>query len=333
MKAATWTSDGTIAVAEVPDPERGPGLVRVRVASAGICGSDLHAYRRRFSHAGIPGHEVGGTIDAVGEGVELAPGTPVAIEPVAGCGVCRHCTQGNPWHCRERRFFGGVPHGGMAEFIAVPAGCIHPLPKGVSPSAGALAEPVAVAVRGIHQGHVGPGSNVVILGAGTVGLVTTVVARAAGATVSITARHASQQAMARQLGATVFADAEEAVVALHDAEVDCVIETVGGHASTIAEAMRLASPGARIVLLGVFEGEPGLPALALTLKEVELVGSICYGWHQGRREFAEAVELLGRHRETLELLVTHRFPLDRALEAFATADDKTTGSIKVHLEP
>ncbi|GAB4330813.1 MAG: L-idonate 5-dehydrogenase [Dehalococcoidia bacterium] len=333
MRAVTWTNDGTIAVAEVPDPEPGRGWVRVRVASAGICGSDLHAYRRRFAREGIPGHEVGGTIDAVGEGVDLAPGTPVAIEPVAGCGHCRHCTRQNPWHCRERQFFGGVPHGGMAEFMAVPAGCIHPLPEGVSASAGALAEPVAVAVRGIHQGRAGPGSSVVILGAGTVGLVTTVVARAAGANVFVTARHASQQAMAHRLGATVFASADEAVVALRGTDIDCVIETVGGHASTIAEAMRLASPGARIVLLGVFEGEPGLPALALTLKEVELVGSICYGWHEGRREFAEAVELLGRHREALESLVTHQLPLEDALEAFATADDKSTGSIKVHLVP
>lgn len=333
MKAVAWTGSGEIALADLPMPEPGSGWVRVRVAAAGICGSDLHAYRAKFSREGVPGHEIGGTIDAAGDGVTLAAGTPVAIEPVAGCGRCRHCTSRNPWHCRERQFFGGVPHGGMAEYVAVPADCAHPLPAGVDAATGALAEPVAVAVRGIHQGGVGPGSRVVILGAGTVGLVTIAVARAAGAEVAITARHGVQQGMARRLGATVFANADEAARELRGVDIDCVIETVGGHATTIAEAVRLASPGARIVLLGVFEGQPGLPALALTLKEVELVGSICYGWHEGRREFAQAVTLLGQHRDALEQLVTHRFPLDRAAEAFATAADKATGSIKVHLVP
>lgn len=333
MKAVVWTPEGAIAVAEVPTPEPGPGWVRVRVAGAGICGSDLHAYRGRYARAGIPGHEIGGTIDATGERTGLAPGTPVAVEPVAGCGECAHCTERNPWHCRQRQFFGGIPPGGMAEFIVVPEQCLHALPAGVSPPAGALAEPLAVATRGIHQGRVRSGENVVILGAGTVGLVTIIAARAAGASVFITARHPSQRAMAERLGATVFADAEEAQGALSGIEVGCVIETVGGRAATISEAVQLASPGARIVVLGVFEGKPGIPALSLTLKEVELVGSICYGWHEGRREFAEAVELLGRQVELLEGLVTHRFPLERAAEAFSTAADKSTGSIKVQLRP
>lgn len=314
-------------------PEPGPGWARVRVAAAGICGSDLHAYRGGFAREGIPGHEVGGTVDATGEGVDIAPGTAVAIEPVHGCGTCRHCTERNPWHCRERQFFGGVPHGGMAEYVSVPATCLHPLPAGIAPATGALAEPVAVGVRGIHQGRIRPGDQVVVLGAGTVGLVAIVVARAAGAEVAITARHPAQREMARRLGATVFADVDEAAQGLRDTGVACVIETVGGQATTIAEATRIASPGARVVLLGVFDGMPGLPALAVTLKEVELVGSICYGWHEGRREFAEAVELLGRHRESLEPLVTHRFSLDRAGEAFATAANKSTGSLKVQLVP
>ena len=336
MKAAVWTPENNLEVVARPDPEPQPGWVRVRVTSAGICGSDLHTYRAPAGNqGGIPGHEIAGLVDACGEGVALKTGSAVAVEPVGSCGGCGYCTAENPWHCAEKTFFGGDSDGGMAEYIVVPASCAHLLPDNVDPRDGALAEPLAVGVRGVNQGGVRNGDRVVIIGAGSVGLTGILAARAAGASeVFITARHKSQGAMAQKLGADgVFPTIETAMRTLGDSRVDCVLETVGGHGDTLREACMVAGVGATVVLLGIFPEEPALPALAVTLKELDIVGSICYGNRNGRREFAAAVDLLGEEYENVKDLVTHRFPLDDVGTAFETALDKATGSLKVQLDP
>jgi L-iditol 2-dehydrogenase len=337
MRAAIWNDKGTLDVVERPVPAPRPGWVRLAVRSAGICGTDLHFYRGSFpSPAGLlPGHEVGGVVDLPGEGVEMAAGTPVAVEPLVTCGRCAHCLTGNYNRCPQRQLLGVSGRGGLAQYMTAPAASLHPLPEGVPPEAGSLVEPLAVCVRGTRLAEVGLGMRVLILGAGSIGLLCIVTARAAGAAeVHVTARHDGQRAMARALGADgVYGSAEEAARELGERAIDAVIETVGGKATTLAEAVRLVRPGGTIAMLGVFDGDTSLPGLDFSLKEVRLVGSNCYGRAGATSDFAVAVGLLRAHLPDLQALVTHRFPLERINEAFATAADKSTGSIKVTLAP
>jgi len=337
MKAALWNGKGTLDVVDKPVPDPKPGWVRLRVASVGICGTDLHFYRGAFpSPAGLqPGHEVGGTIDAAGPGVSLATGTAVAVDPLVVCGECVQCRTGNPNRCAKRVLLGVNGRGGCAELTVVPAYAIYPLPEGVSAAAGALVEPLAVCVRGTRRGRVTSGDRVAILGAGTIGLMTILTARVAGASeVAITARHAHQREAARTLGADrIFEDAATMIRDAGDSRFDCVIETVGGRASTLSDAVQLARPGGIVSMLGVFEGPSAIPALDVSLKELTLVGSNCYGRVGPRTDFAIAVDLLQKHRSELESLVTHRFRLEEVNAAFAAAGDKRSGSIKVHILP
>ena len=335
QRAATWAGARTVEVVDLPVSEPAPGWVRLRVAGAGICGSDLHNYRRGGPPGGTPGHEVGGVVEAIGEGVALAPGTNVAVEPVAVCLSCHECLTGNTWHCLERVFLGGDGAGGMAEHMLAPAISVYPLPARVSAEAGSLGEPVGVAVHAVREAGVRLGSRVAILGAGTVGLVNLLAARRAGATeVYVTARYPFQAEMARALGATAtFADGTTAARELSGTPIDAVIETVGGSAPTITEGIALVRNRGTVVVLGAFSAEVPLPATLLLLKEVRLVGAVGYGRTGPRTEFGLAVDLLDEFVDELAPLVTHTFSLDRAAEAFATADDKSSGSIKVRLLP
>jgi threonine dehydrogenase-like Zn-dependent dehydrogenase len=337
MKAALWNDKGTLDVVEKPVPDPKPGWVRLRVASVGICGTDLHFYRGAFpSPAGLqPGHEIGGTVDAPGSGISVAAGTAVAVDPLVVCGECAQCRTGNPNRCAKRILLGVNGRGGCAEFAVVPAYALYPLAEGVSPMAGALVEPLAVSVRGTRRGRVRSGDRVAILGGGTIGLMTILTARVSGASeVAITARHAHQREAARGLGADrVFEDSAALADEAGDASFDCVIETVGGHAPTLSDAVRLARPGGIVSILGVFESPSAIPALDVSLKELTLVGSNCYGRVGPRTDFAIAVALLQKHQGELETLVTHRFRLTDVNAAFAAAGDKRSGSIKVHILP
>lgn len=335
MRAVVWAGPRAVELADREIGEPPPGWVRLRVAGAGICGSDLHTYRRGGQPGAIPGHEVGGVVEAVGEGVDLAPGAKAAVEPVVLCLRCHECLTGNTWHCLERVFLGGDGAGGMAAAMLAPASSVYPLPERVPAADGSLAEPVAVAVHAVREAGVRLGSRVVVLGAGTVGLVNLLVARRAGATeVYATARHPFQAEMARALGATgVFANGEAARRALEGLPVDAVIETVGGSAPTVTEGVGIVRNRGTVVMLGAFGGHLALPAMPILLKEIRLVGAVCYGRPGPRTEFGLAVDLLDELLAPLEPLVTHAFPLERAAEAFAAAADKASGSIKVRLLP
>jgi threonine dehydrogenase-like Zn-dependent dehydrogenase len=337
MRAAVWNDKGTLDLVERPIPEPRPGWVRVRVSSAGICGTDLHFYRGSFpSPAGLlPGHEVGAIVDLPGDGAEVAVGTPVAVEPLAGCGRCAQCLTGNYNRCPQRTLLGVNGRGGLAEYMTAPAGSLHVLPDEIPPAAGNLVEPLAVCLRGTRLARVALGARVLILGAGTIGLLSIITARAAGAAeVHVTARHESQREKARALGADgVHESADHAGRELSARAIDSVIETVGGRARTLTDAVRLVRPGGVVCMLGVFEGDTPLPALDFSLKEVSLAGSNCYARFGASSDFAAAVSLLRTHLAEVRSLVTHRFALERVNEAFAAAADKSTGSIKVTLTP
>jgi threonine dehydrogenase-like Zn-dependent dehydrogenase len=331
MRRAVWGTDGL----ELVDDEPGvlePGWVRLRVEACGICGSDLH-----FWHGNIrptlgtsPGHELVGTIV---DGPAGLADVRYAVSPNVTCGVCDFCRAGRTNLCgRGGPGLGLGRHGGLAELVDAPLANLAPIPDGVDPVTASLTEPLAVTVRGVGLARVAPEEKVLVLGAGTIGLCAALAARDVAGEVAIAARHPHQRAAAEQLGVTVLAE-DEALAWGKEHRPEVVIESVGGMADTLRDAIRVAARGGRIVILGTFSEPKVVDLQRVMMKEVALLGSFCYGVGDGGDEFTTAAQLTGRWRDELAALTTHQYPLDEVATAFGTADDKTTGAIKVTLTP
>lgn len=330
MKAVAWSEPRHLTIEDRPEPEPGPGEVLVRMVSVGICGTDLHLYRGEFrAEQGItPGHEISAIVEG-GEG--FAAGTAVAIDPMLSCLRCADCREGRSSVCQASKLLGLTAHGGLQELIAVPAANCVPLPEGIDPALGSLAEPVAVAVRGIHRAEIPMGARVVVLGAGTIGQVTAMLLRDRVGELAITGRYPHQREMALKMGAGVAFEPGSPELKLwgRARRPDVVIETVGGSADTLAEAFRLVRPGGTILALGVFTGHAQINGFRLVNDEIRLIGSVMYGRAGSASEYAVAVNEMPRFKAELSLLQTHSFGLGDAEKAFETALDKTQGAMKV----
>jgi 2-desacetyl-2-hydroxyethyl bacteriochlorophyllide A dehydrogenase len=341
MRAAFCSAPGVIDVREVPAPQPAAGEVVVRVAACGICGSDLHWFLGHLPPPSVcPGHEIVGAVARRGAGVvAVREGDRVAVEPLVVCRECHYCRTARPQLCPRLRILGMRRPGGFADEVLTPADALFALPAAIDGALAALTEPTAVCVHAVRLAGVAVGQRVLILGAGTVGLLAIIAARAAGAAeVFITARHAQQGEMARRLGAArVFATtadgARERAAYAADHPIDVVIESVGGSADTIADALRTVGPGGTVAVLGVFATAPALPALLLISKEVRVVGAMLYDRAGPRADFEIAMDLLERHRDLAAGLITHRVGLDAIQSAFTTAADKRSGAIKVSVLP
>ncbi len=337
MRAAVFRGEGRIGVERLPRPEPAAGEVRVRIEACGICGSDLHLLQNGLYPPGIvPGHEFVGRVDAVGPDVDfLADGTRVAVEPFRSCGHCVYCRGGRDPLCPEARVLGISQAGGLAEYAVVPVRRLFPVPGDLDASLAALAEPTAVAVHGLRRGALASGQRVLVLGAGSVGLVTLAAARALGAgEVWVTARHAHQAALARALGAhEVLGEDAATPHALgslgNEMPFDLVVETVGGRAETLDAAGAAVRPGGAVSVVGFFLGRTEIDPLPLMLKEATLAWSYCYAHQEEDADFAEAIRILDRERHVLGDLVTHRLPLDAAPRAFQIAAERHAGALKV----
>lgn len=340
-RAAVVEGPRRFALEERAVPEPGPGEARVRVEACGVCGSDLAFHQRGFFQAGqVPGHEMAGRVDALGEGVGgAALGARVAVEPVRTCGACDECRSGRDSLCRDFRVHGIHLPGGFAQHAVVPAERLYPVPEDVDPAVAAMAEPVAVAVHGLRQGGLEKGQRVLVLGAGSVGLAALVTARAMGAgEVFVSARYAAQAEMARELGAArVLTESEATPEALaqrgRGTDFDLVVESVG-RGDTLRAAGAALRPGGTVSVLGVFFEPVEVEPMPLFLKEARLVWSNCYHRRSGDdADFALAAGLVDSERERLARLVTHRLPLDGIARAFEVASDKRAGAIKVSVAP
>jgi threonine dehydrogenase-like Zn-dependent dehydrogenase len=311
MRGVRNTEDG-VRVLDLPSPEPVGDEVVVTVAAAGICGSDLHL----LDWGPMPvtlGHEIAGF---------LADGTPVAIEPVLDrCGECVSCRTGDTHLCRTAQTVGIGVDGGMADAVVVTPDCLVPLPDGLAVQDAGLVEPVACAVHAIHRAGLEAGQRVAVVGGGTLGIAAVAAAAHLGCEVGIAARHPHQLAAAEAVGGRPA-----------DGHHDVVIEAAGT-ASAFNEAVGLARVRGTVALLGTYWGEMTVAAMPVGLKELDVVGCMAYGQHGGHREVEAAADLLAAVPELASALVTHRFPLDDAAEAFRVAADRAAGAIKVVLEP
>jgi threonine dehydrogenase-like Zn-dependent dehydrogenase len=309
---AVRSTDVGIEVVEIDPPDAGDG-VRVTIRSASICGTDLNMVQMGALPVTL-GHELAGVTD---------DGTPVAIEPIAPCGACDQCQSGDYHRCRSGPsvFIGTGCDGGMADEIRVPEQALVPLADGLGVGDACLVEPMAVVLHGLRLAGIAAGDRVGVVGAGGLGLCAAAAAKALGAEVGVVGRHEHQLAAAEALG-----------VGPAEGEYDITVEAAGSE-SAMAEATRLAGPGATLVALGVHGGllpVPGIPAL---LKELRIVPSITYNRYDGGRDVDDAAAILAADPAIAATLITHRLPLDAAAEAFRLAADRTGGAIKVVLEP
>jgi L-iditol 2-dehydrogenase len=304
---------GSVEVAEVPRPS-GAG-VRVRIRSAGICGSDLHLVAGGFPLARTLGHELAG----------LTPDdTPVAIEPLLPCQSCECCRRGEYNLCvRGPAIVIGAGHdGGMADELLVPERCLVPLPAGATPEDACLVEPLAVAIHGLRRAKLRGDQRVAVIGGGSIGLCAVAAVTSAGAAVGLAARHDAQIEAGARLGAHTAPEGE------HDLVIDAA-----GTDSALEQAVALCRPGGTLLLLATYWSGLSLPGFALCMKEVTVIPASMYGRHGVARDVDVAAGVLATRPEIAQALITHRFPLDAAPEAFRTAADRSAGAIKVVLEP
>lgn len=334
MKAVLNTAKQVIEVRDIEEPNPASGEVLVRVRACGICGSDLHFYHGAFPAAPNtpPGHEYAGEIAVLGEGVSgIEVGERVAIEPLRYCRECAYCTTGQYQLCPNRVLMGTYNPGAMAEYVPVPAYGVHRLADSLDFELGALAEPLAVAVHGLHIVNAAMGEKILVMGSGTIGLMAVLAAKALGAgEIIATYRHEHQGHAALAAGATqVLKDSDMGRLEA----IDVVVETVGGEAPTLSQAIGIVRPGGRISVLGLFTQSSQINALALMLKEARITGGITYCRPGMRSDFDVALTILDANQDSARALITHRYSLDQAAEAFTTASDKSSGCIKVQLHP
>ena len=335
MRSVRCPGPGKVVVEECPQPEPGAGEVVVLVRYCGICGSDLHWFHDQMMIPQVaPGHEIAGEVARVGAGVTtLREGDPVALEGISSCGSCRYCVAGDYQRCPAIGIVGMTIPGGFADYLALPARHCFRVPAGVDFATAALSEPLGVAVHGLRISGLEIGQRVAILGAGTIGLMAVIAARAGGAgEIIVTARRPQQKAAALALGADRVVDDTDASALMGDVDnpIDLVVETVGGAADTLDTAAAACRPGGTICVLGAFTRSPTFPALFVLAKELRIIGSFVYSRAGARADYDIVLDLLRRQgKHVADTLITHRFPLDDIAGAFATASDKTTGSIKV----
>ena len=340
--AVVWTEQRNLTVIEREVDTPASDEVLIAVESAGICGSDLHYFRGDFRAApGItPGHEFAGRVAAVGRGVSsLKEGDLVGVAPLLRCGICEFCLTGDYHVCSQRKLVGEGRHGGMSQCVTVPAQIAFRVPRTVDAEGAALAEPLACSVHGFRKVRLQGHETVFIVGAGTIGLTAILAARSVGAKVVVLAHHPHLQAAAKRLGASeVIGEDEAAATRIDDFvaanAIDVAVETVGGKSETMWQAQRMLRPKGRLLVLGVFTGGMvPINALHLAVKEIEMIGSMTYNAKDGHVDYKIVLDVIGDFLPEAKSLVSHRFDLSQPNDAFRTAADKNTQSLKVHFNP
>ena len=308
---AVMSKQGEVFVTDFEEPT-GTGKL-ITVSSAGICGSDLHLVSSGLSGV-ILGHEFGGF---------TSDGQLVAIRPTGECGSCLQCTRGFPHTCRDAvsSLHGTSINGGLAELVRVEESRLVPLPSGTDPAVVALVEPLAVVVHAINRSPVHQGMSALVVGSGSIGLLTAAVLKDKGVNVDIVCRHQHQFSAAEALGVHAVTQPKTDYDISYDAV--CTQESLD-------MCFNLTRPCGTVIEFGMIWGNISLKN-QMMLKEISLVPSIFYSHNHERNDFQEAVDMLIRHPELITALVTHRFSLEEAIKAFAVANDRKAGAIKVHI--
>ncbi|CAL0328644.1 unnamed protein product [Lupinus luteus] len=341
--AAWLVAINTLKIQPFKLPSIGPHDVRVRVKAVGICGSDVH-YLKTMRCADfivkdpmVIGHECAGIIEEVGSQVKsLEPGDRVAIEPGISCWRCDPCKQGRYNLCPDMKFFATPPvHGSLANQIVHPADLCFKLPENVSLEEGAMCEPLSVGVHACRRANIGPETNVLIMGAGPIGLVTLLAARAFGAPrIVIVDVDDHRLSVAKNLGAddivkvsTNIEDVAEEVTQIHKAMgagIDVTLDCAGFN-KTMSTALSATQAGGKVCLVGMGHSIMTVPLTPAAAREVDVIGIFRY-----KNTWPLCIEFLRSGKIDVKPLITHRFGFSQkeVEEAFETSA-RGSNAIKV----
>ncbi|HWB86067.1 MAG TPA: alcohol dehydrogenase catalytic domain-containing protein [Bryobacteraceae bacterium] len=307
-----------VTVKDVPLPARPPGFALLRLLAAGICNTDLELQRGYYGFSGTPGHEF--VAEVVEAGDRKWIGKRVVGEINLACGRCDWCHKGLGRHCPARSVLGIVNHpGAFAEFLTLPEHNLYVLPDNVSTELAVFVEPLAAACEILDQVEIPTGARVAVLGDGKLGLLIAQVLRANGYGVHVFGRHREKLKLAEAVGATT----ELASGTLPVAEYGWVVEATGS-AEGLRTAASMVRPRGTLILKSTVHGAVAIDTAPIVVNEITLVGSRC-----GR--FEAALPLLDHGKVRVDDMITARFSLEEAPEAFAAAAERE--SLKVLLTP
>lgn len=334
MRSSVLYGVHDLRVEERPVPSPGPGEVLVKVSAVGVCGSDVHYYehgrigRYAVRQPLVLGHEASGVVEAVGDGVtDRRPGQRISIEPGVPCRSCCQCVSGRYNLCPHVRFLATPPvDGALCEYVVVPGAFAHPVPSTLSDDAAALIEPLSVGVWACRRAAVGPGSRVLVTGAGPIGLLAAQVAKASGASeVTLTDVIPNRLEAARRIGMNAL-DASGSALGESGLEPDVLIECSGSAAAT-TDAIGFLAPAGRAVLVGMGSDELVLPLSTIQGRELTVTGAFRYAG-----TWPAAIALAANGGLDLDAIVTAHYPLDGVEEA-VTAAQRDPGTIKAMVNP
>jgi L-iditol 2-dehydrogenase len=348
VKAARLHGPRIVRIDEIgAPPSPGPGIVQIHVRAVGLCGSDLHTYREgRIGDTTVQaplvlGHEFAGVVSAVGPdaldgaGHPLREGVLVAVDPAQPCGTCELCREGHPNLCLHLRFCGLYPDGGaLCEFINMPAATCFPLPESLDPAAGAMLEPLGVAMHALHLAAVRPGQSVSVHGAGPVGLLIIQLARLAGADpIFVVERLPWRLEKARAYGA----------VPIHEGEISVsgqILDLTGGRGVDVAveagwagelvqQALDAVRFGGRLVLVGI----PDDDVLTMRHSTARRKGLTLLFSRRMKFTYPGAIAHVEDGEVDVASLITHQLPLTDTPDGFALNERYDDGVIKVMILP
>jgi L-idonate 5-dehydrogenase len=327
-----------LRIENIAEPAIAPGEVLIRLGAGGICGSDLHYYFEGRNGSFVvreplvPGHEASGVVAGIGPGVtRVKVGDKIAVSPSHACGQCDYCREGREHLCRNMRFLGSAslfPHvqGMFCEYFVMAERQCYPVAGDVSLGEIAFAEPLAVGLHAVNRAGDLLGKRVLVTGGGTIGCLTVIAARLAGAT-SVTVSDVLDRplATARAVGASRTIRADQDADAFATPQFDVAFEASGSFAALKA-CVAATRRGGIIIQVGTLPHEP-LPFVVneIMSKELDLRGAFRWGI-----EFDWAVEYIASGRVDVKPLLSGQFPLQDAVKAFELAKDKTQ-STKVQL--
>jgi L-iditol 2-dehydrogenase len=330
MKTVRLHGTGNLQIHEEPVPPAPAGEKLVRVKAVGVCGSDLHWFSEgsigdaNLDHPLVLGHEFSGITEE---------GQRVAVDPAIPCGQCEFCQHGHPNLCANLIFAGhGTTDGGLQEWMAWSEKSLFPIPDSISDAEGAMLEPLGIAIHSVDLGKLKPGMTVGVFGCGPIGLLIIQMAKVAGAaTILATDRLAHRLEAAKAFGADHAYSVEEGhqLQELHAATkgrgVDVAFEAAGKQ-DAVDDAFGAVLPGGRVILAGIPDDDRTFFSASLARRKgltIKLVRRM-------KHTYPRAMELVSKGLVDLRSLVTHRFPLDQALEAFRVAERRE--GLKVIIE-
>ena len=314
MKSVCLKQPGEISLVDIPRTERSEGEILIKVRSAGICGSDIGAYKGvnpLVSYPRIIGHEIAGeVVEVPDDEVGLMPGDRVILEPYVYCGHCYPCSIGHTNCCENLTVRGVHIEGGMAEFVSHPRHLLHKVPDSIPWNLVPMAEPLVISMHAVRQSETKAGEHVVIFGAGQIGLLAAQYALTLGAIPIIVDPVDERLALARSLGIThtinpVSSDALEAIKAITKGRMAEVVIEASGAAPAIRNAIDYVSYAGRISLVGWPKNDIALPTALITKKDLTIRGS-----RNSVGQFPESLRLIAEGKINVAALLTKSVSID-----------------------